>query len=115
MSVLANRNLWVIVSEGDEKSFPGMNACMVSLEAAGAKISRATWSGQSSPAEFEYDVSKMIAEGNNIKYTVFRKGTVVPAGQADDISNNHAYTWRIAYTIEGVRDWLFTQVKTPKS
>ena len=57
-------------------------------------------------------VSKMIAEGNNIKYTVLAKGTVVPEGLPDDGRNNHIYTWRIAYTIEGLRDWLFTQVKT---
>ena len=54
----------------------------------------------------------MIAEGNNIKYTVPQKGTVVPAGQTDDSDTNHIYTWRIAYTIEGLRDWLFSQVKT---
>jgi len=27
----------------------------------------------------------------------------------DDGGSNHICTWRIAYTIEGVRDWLFTQ------
>ena len=112
MSVLTKANMWVIVSEGDRKAFPGMNASMAALEAAGAKISRATWNGQASAEEFALDVSKMIAEGNNIKYTVLAKGTVVPGGLPDDGRNNHIYTWRLAYTIEGLRDWLFTQVKT---
>jgi predicted peptidase len=114
MSVLMKSNLWVIVSEGDRKAFPGMNASMAALEAAGAKISRATWNGQASAEEFASDATKMIAEGHNIKYTVLAKGTVVPKGLPDDGRNNHIYTWQIAYTIEGLRDWLFTQVKTTR-
>jgi predicted peptidase len=109
---LAKDKLWIIVSAGDVKAFPGMNAITASLEKAGANISRATWDGQATPAEFSFDASNMIAEGNNINYTVLKKGTVVPTDQVDDGGNNHRYTWRIAYTIEGVRDWLFAQVKT---
>jgi len=107
--VMAKDNLWIIVSEGDLKAFPGMNAITETLEKAGAKISRATWSGLCTPAEFKTEVDNMVAEGNNVKYTVLRKGTVVPEGMRDDGGSNHICTWRIAYTIEGVRDWLFTQ------
>jgi predicted peptidase len=112
MSVLAEANMWVVVSERNPRAFQGMNASMAALEAAGAKISRATWSGRASSEEFAIEVRKMIAEGNNIKYTVFAEGTVVPEGLPDDHRNNHIYTWRVAYTIEGLRDWLFTQAKT---
>lgn len=113
VSPLAKDKLWIIVSEGDLKAFPGMNDITATLEKAGAKVSRAIWNGQSSAAEFASDVSKMNAEGNDIKYTVLKKGTVVPSGMTDDGGSNHICTWRIAYTIEGVRDWLFTQAKTP--
>ncbi|MBP2642949.1 MAG: hypothetical protein H6Q67_836 [Firmicutes bacterium] len=115
MTVLAKKNMWIVVSEGDERAFPGMNASLAKMEAAGAKISRSTWSGQASAAEFASNARKMIAKDSNIKYTVLKKGTVVPAGQRDDAGSNHINTWRIAYTIEGVRDWLFTQVKATKS
>lgn len=54
----------------------------------------------------------MIAEGSNINYTVLKKGTVVPEGESDTPINNHISTWKIAYNIEGVRDWLFKQVKS---
>ena len=107
--LMAKDNLWIIVSEGDLKAFPGMNAITETLEKAGAKISRATWSGLCTPTEFKTEVDNMVAEGNNVKYTVLRKGTVVPEGMRDDGGSNHICTWRIAYTIEGVRDWLFTQ------
>jgi len=112
VSPLAKDKLWIIVSEGDVKAFPGMNAITASLEKAGAKISRATWNGQASAAGFAANVSKMIAEDTDIKYSVLKKGTVVPVGLKDDGGNNHRHTWQIAYTIEGVRDWLFTQEKS---
>jgi predicted peptidase len=102
---LAKQKLWIIVSEGDTKAFPGMNAITAALEKEGAKISRATWNGQATPAEFAADVSKMTAEDSNIKYTTFTKGTT------NGGDNEHMSTWPIAYTIEGVRDWLFAQVK----
>jgi predicted peptidase len=109
MSVLTRANMWVVVSEGDRKAFPGMNASMAALEAAGAMISRATWNGRASVEEFVAEVGKMIAEGKNIKYTVLAKGTVVPTELPDDGYNNHVHTWPIVYAIEGLRDWLFTQ------
>lgn len=111
MTVLAKKNMWIVVAEGDQKAYPGMNASIAKMEAAGAKVSKAIWSGQANAAEFAAEVSKMTGEGNNIKYTVLKKGTVVPAGQADDAGSNHINTWRIAYTVEGLRDWLFTQAK----
>jgi predicted peptidase len=108
---IVNDKMWIIVSEGDLKAYPGMNAITAELEKDGAKVSRAVWNGQWSTAEFASGVSKMMAEGNNIKYTVLKKGTVVPSGMKDDGGSNHVCTWRIAYGIEGVRDWLFLQKK----
>lgn len=108
---MAKDKLWIIVSEGDLKAFPGMNAITAVLESSGAKVSRATWNGQSTPAEFAAAVGKMIAEGSAIHYASLKKGTVVPAGMNDNGGSNHVCTWRIAYNIEGIRDWLFKQEK----
>jgi predicted peptidase len=107
--------MWVVVSEGDRRAFPGMNASMATLEAKGASVSRVTWNGRASAEEFALEVNKMVAEGNTVKYTVLKKGTVVPEGLPDDGPNNHIHTWPIAYSIEGLRDWLFAQVKTTKA
>jgi len=111
MAVLAKANMWIVVSEKNPRAFQGMNASMTVLESAGAKISRATWNGRASAEEFKLEAGKMIAERNNIKYTVFANGTVVPEGLPNDYLNNHIYTWRVAYAIEDLRDWLFTQLK----
>ena len=111
VSPMVNDKLWIVVSEGDIQAFPGMNAITDALEKGGAKISRATWSGKSTSEEFASDVSKMEAEGSNINYTVLKKGTVVSEGQEENSINNHMSTWKVAYNIEGVRDWLFAQSK----
>jgi predicted peptidase len=109
---LANDNLWIVVSEGDLKAFPGMNAITAALEEEGTKVSRATWSGRATAAEFAAGVERMLAEGNHIMYTVLRKGTVAAAGMEDDGGSNHVCTWRIAYQIEGIRDWLLRQTRS---
>ncbi len=108
---LAEKQLWIVVSEGDEKAFPGMNAITQKLAQEGARVSRAVWNGNADPGEFQIDVNNMLAEDSNVNYTVLRKGTVVPEGMQDNSINNHLCTWRIAYNIEGIRDWLFQQRK----
>ena len=41
----------------------------------------------------------------------FAAGTVLPAGASTAGDSAHRATWPIAYTIGGVRDWLFAQSK----
>ncbi len=106
---LAKQKLWIIVSQGDLKAYPGENAITAALEKEGARVSRAVWDGRSTPQQFAANVAKMEAEGNPIKYVALEKGTVVPPGQNDNGGSDHINTWRIAYTIEGIRDWLFRQ------
>lgn len=111
ISILAKNKIWILVSEGDTRAFNGMNACMASLELAGAKISRLKWDGRIRGDETELYVKQAIEEGSDIKYTVYKNGTLVLDGE-DNMFNNHAYTWRLVYTIEGLRDWLFAQVRS---
>jgi predicted peptidase len=108
-SVLAHNQMWIIVSEGDTRAFPGMNASVEVWEKEGAKISKATWNARLSDADLTAEARKIVAEGNKIKYTTFLKGTTLPVGHAPD--NEHMQTWKVAYSITGVRDWLFSQKK----
>ncbi|WP_211387439.1 prolyl oligopeptidase family serine peptidase [Agrobacterium tumefaciens] len=108
---LTSQKMWVVVSQGDAKAYPGQNTIMEVLEAEGAKVARAVWPGTSTPEQFGAAVISLEAEGAPINYVALRKGTVVPDGQEDSPGANHVNTWRIAYDIEGVRDWLFRQSK----
>ncbi|MFJ2893058.1 alpha/beta hydrolase-fold protein [Streptomyces sp. NPDC087305] len=109
---LARKNLWVTVSQGDTKAYPGENAIMAVVEKAGTKVGRAVWDGQSSAAEFAADVKAMAAQGATVNYTSFKKGSTLAGGLANAHGVEHNSTWPIAYTIEGVRAWIFEQRKT---
>lgn len=111
MSVLAKKKMWIIVSEGDTRAFPGMNASLEVMEPKGARISRATWNAKAGEAEMAANVKKIAEEDTNIKYAVFKKGTTLPEEEANSGRNEHMQTWWKAYSIEGVRDWLFEQKK----
>lgn len=106
---LAKDKLWIVVSQGDTKAYPGQNAITAVLEQAGAQVSRAVWNGRSTPEAFAEAVKKIEAEGNPINYIALQQGTVVPPGQTDHGGGDHINTWRIAYTIDGIRDWIFQQ------
>lgn len=106
---LARDKMWVVVSEGDAKAYPTENAMMEVYEKEGAKVSRAVWEGTYTPDEFKAAFDKVDAEGNAINYIALKKGTVVPPGQTDNPGANHVNTWRIAYTIDDIRDWIFRQ------
>lgn len=108
-SPLAKDKLWIVVSEGDTRAFPGENAMVAVWEKEGARVSKAVWNGRATAAEFAEDVRRMEATDTPIHYAAFRKGTVVPPTERDDMGSNHINTWRIAYTIEGIRAWLFQQ------
>jgi predicted peptidase len=111
MAKLVKANLWIVASEADKASYTNMQSCMDSLKAAGAHISDAVWSGQANAEQFATNVSAMIKQGNNVKFSVLKKDTTLPTGVAENALNDHAYTWRIGYTIQSLRDWLFTQKK----
>ncbi|MFF5299248.1 PHB depolymerase family esterase [Streptomyces sp. NPDC013161] len=109
---LARKNLWVTVSQGDTKAYPGENAIMAVVEKAGTKVSRAVWDGQSTAAEFAADVKAMAAKGTTVNYASFRKGSTLAGGLANAHGVEHNSTWPIAYTIEGIREWIFARRKT---
>jgi predicted peptidase len=109
---MVHSKLWIMVSQGDLKAYPGQNAITAELEKAGAKVSRAVWSGRTSPDLLSAKARAMNAEGSAINYVALQAGTVVPRGQRDDGGANHVNTWRIAYNIEGIRDWMFQQRRT---
>ncbi|MET7569490.1 PHB depolymerase family esterase [Streptomyces sp. NPDC005492] len=110
---LAKKKLWVTVSQGDTKAYPGMNAITKVIEAAGTKVSRATWNGRAGATAFAADVKAMRAKGTTVNYSTFLKGTTLTAAQVKQNPNalEHNSTWPIAYTIEAIREWIFDQRK----
>lgn len=108
-AVMHDKKAWIVVAEGDTKAFPGMNASIAVWEKLGTKVSRATWSAQLPMAEQDANAAKQAAEGRSINYTTFIKGTTFAPGQTDGME--HMNTWRYAYYITPIRDWIFSQSK----
>jgi predicted peptidase len=106
---LAKQKIWAVVSQGDEQAYPGMTGLMDTIEKQGAKISRAVWDGQLTPAQFAPYAAQMRAKKTPVNFVALKKGTVVWPGLEENSVDNHVCTWRAAYTIEGIRDWLFEQ------
>ncbi len=100
MEILKNKNLWIVVCEGDTKAFPGMNEAVARWEKLGAKVARNKnfWDSKAAISELNKQVKNLERQRANINYTVFAGG-------------NHMYTWSFAYNIDALRDWLFKQKK----
>lgn len=109
MAPLTKKNMWIVVSQGDEKAFPGMNAMTKAMEEAGAKVGHYYWNGRASKEELDRSVALAISDECNIKHTIFEGETALPKGEEVIPFRFHPGTWELAYTIDGLRDWLFTQ------
>jgi predicted peptidase len=106
---LAGQKLWIIVSQDDDKAYPGQNAITAVLEKNGAHVARAVWDGRWTPTQFRSAAERIEREQAPVNYVAFQKGSVIPPGQSAAGASGHRNTWRIAYTIEPVREWLFRQ------
>lgn len=107
---LARKRLWVTVSEGDSKAYPGENAITALAESNGATVGRAVWDGHSTAEEFAAEAASLTAKDASINYVAFAHGSTLPDGSSDSGgASEHMGTWRIAYGIPGIRDWIMQQ------
>ena len=102
MAAMKNKNLWIVVCEGDTKAYPGMNAATALWQRLGTKVAESHgWDSKAQPEELAYRTELLEREKAPINYTTFTGG-------------NHMYTWTFAYDIEPIRDWIFTKTKSGK-
>lgn len=109
-AVLARKHLWVTVSEGDTKAYPGENDITARAQRNGARIARAVWDARSTPEQFTADVAALTGQGADINYVALQKGTTLPVGSSDTGgASEHMGTWHVAYGIPGIREWIMQQ------
>lgn len=110
---LMKKALFIALSEGGPREFPGMNAVTAALEAEGAKVARAYLNARKSKPELNAEVKELIATGANILYAVYDAKTALPDdGKEYPQMAHHSRGWEITYGIEAVRDWLLSQVNS---
>jgi predicted peptidase len=98
LAPLANMNLWLLSCKGDVKSSEGVAAAIDVWKANGAEVVEQEWPLQDTAEGRAQSVKNMLNAGGNIHYTHFTGGS-------------HMNTWRVAYDIDGVKEWLFEQHK----
>lgn len=106
-----NNHYWICVSEHDVQAFPGMTELVCTLEKEGAHVSRYECDAKSTSDELNRLANQAAKENSNIKFTVFQGDSVVEEGFPKTPITNHLSTWQIAYGIDEIRDWLFTNTK----
>lgn len=109
---LAEQTFFYIVAEGDPKASAGQQQLYEALTAEGVGISTATWNAKWSNNEMAEAVAAILSEGNEINFVTFAEGSVMPEGtSADAGSGEHMHSFDPAYSIGGIRSWLFEQSK----
>lgn len=107
---MCNKPLWILVSANDKKAHPGMDAVTAAIEEQGGTVARDEWDAKAGEEELNRCAKEMIKTDANVKYTLFCGDSVVPDGEHPGPGSNHTCTWRTAYQISEVRDWLFTNI-----
>lgn len=108
MGRLTGNNFWICVARNDRKAFPGMNAVTEALEANGAKIGKYTWDSRCSIEEFNALARAAMRDDVHIRYTVFWDRS--ENGEERPMMG-HDGCWPVVYSIEALRDWMFTNVR----
>ncbi|MCD8118420.1 MAG: hypothetical protein LUE29_02820 [Lachnospiraceae bacterium] len=107
-SGLQNKNFWFLNSQGDAKAFPGMNQILVVLEREGAKVAREVWRADEFQETYRKKLEKLAATGANMIYTPYEITTVADGWHSGG-GEHHVTTWKHAYGIEAVREWMFSK------
>ena len=111
---MSKNKVWITVSTGDLKAYPGMNAMTTVFEQNGGVVGKAAWQGNETAEGFNKGVSEILVKNPsaNVYYTTLEKGTIPGVkSMANAGGAEHVYTWTVAYNIEGIRDWIFKQKK----
>lgn len=102
MTALSGAKMFIIVSRGDPRAFPGMNASLEKMKECGAQIQYAAWD-QDGGVVPGAQAEELCSRPGNIYYAVLKT-------EKRDVSC-HMDTWKVAYGVESARDWLFEQSK----
>ena len=111
---MKNLKWWITVSEDDSKAYPGETAITEKLASFGAKVARGQWNAQWTADEFQQAFAKMDAEHANINFVHFTKGSVFKTEAEANAggASGHTATWKYAYGIAPIREWIFRQQKS---
>ncbi|MCC8104928.1 MAG: hypothetical protein LIO99_02770 [Clostridiales bacterium] len=106
---LSTQNIWMICSEGDARAYPGMTEITEAVEAEGTEVTIAQWAATLTDDEQEQMAAEQASAGTTINWTIFDANTVMRDDVTSTDATEHMNTWRVAYDLDTVREWLFEQ------
>ncbi|MCD8336564.1 MAG: hypothetical protein LUD18_04680 [Lachnospiraceae bacterium] len=106
---LSTQNIWMICSEGDARAYPGMTEITEAVEAEGTEVTIAQWAATLTDEEQEQLAAEQASAGTTINWTIFDANTVMRDDVTSTDATEHMNTWRVAYDLDTVREWLFEQ------
>ena len=106
---LSGQTIWLICSAGDERACPGMTAIVEAVEAEGTVVTISQWSADLPDEEQEQLAAEQADAGTIINWTIYDAGTVMEDDVSASAPTEHMNTWRVAYDLDTVREWLFEQ------
>lgn len=109
MAAARDENLWAVVSGGDVKAFPIMSACFHAMRDAGGLLSVGHVDAKADAAWLDAAIRTQKSANCNLNFTWFEGRSVIPDGLPDNPGLHHVCTWRKAYDIKALREWLFEQ------
>ncbi len=108
---MAKNKLFIIVSENDAKAFPGENAITAELAKHGAAIAISHgWDASANMNTLNANTKALVSKPANVYYATFKGGTL-PAEKANATNpgSAHTGTWKAAYDIDAIKEWVFSQ------
>ncbi len=109
MGAAWNENIWVVISDGDEKASPIMRKCLHAMEMQGGKLGYGHVNARSEAAWIDSSIRSQKQKNNNLNLTWFEGRSVVPDTMPVHGGTHHVCTWAKAYDIKALREWLFEQ------
>lgn len=108
MKHLWNKNIWILISEKDEKAFPVMSESVARMEQAGAKAVRAFWdAGEKQKTKESIDV--IGRQNASLVFTCYTGDSVLLPSAPAFPGAHHIFTWCRAYEEDGIKKWLFSK------
>ncbi len=111
LAQLKDQHIWFVASAGDARAYPGIQAIVDAVEEEGTEVTISQWSARLPDEEQEALVEKMVASGTTINWTIYDAGTVMKDDVSVSDATEHMNTWRVAYNLDTVREWLFAQTR----
>ena len=106
---MKDKPLWILVSDGDLKAHPGMDAITEAIVANGGEVTHYTWDAKKD--NLEKKAKEALEDDSVCRYVVFAGNSVIPDGEPIHGGTHHIFSFPVAYSIHAIREWLFTNRK----